>query len=205
MVPLISKENMLDLLSKSLPLDPNKLIPNRARKRPAQLSGTGRIGAVLLLLYVDDRNLTQQVVLTKRQSDMKHHAGQISLPGGKQEPGETLQQTALREAEEEIGVPGRFVSVIGKLNSIYIPPSDYTITPFVGWCESAIDFVESNQEVAEVIFVSLKTLCHPDTLQFGTIHSEPGGLEASFFQIDQHQVWGATATVLNDFIQRMNA
>ena len=157
-----------------------------------------------MVLIVDDKpNQKQQVVLTKRNRSLKHHPGQISLPGGQQDLGESLRNTALRETDEEIGVASESVEVIGQLSHVYIPPSDYTITPFVGWCDATtpVQLKKNSDEVEEILLADLDILLSPDTLQFGTIRSESEAMESSFFDVEGHQVWGATAIVLNDLVE----
>ena len=173
---------------------------NRPRQRPAELEGTGRVGAVLLLLFTElDRT---KIVLTRRCEKLSHHAGQISLPGGRVDPGETTQQTALRETHEEIGVPPTNIEILGKLNQVYIPPSDFTVTPYVGWFEGLPNFTPSENEVAEVITTSIGHLLDPATLSNGAINVDDRQLNVPFYNVDDHRVWGATAIILREFLLR---
>ena len=109
---------------------------NRPRQRPAELPGEGRFAAVMLLLYpFGTTNGKQEIrlVLTRRHRGLSKHAGQISFPGGRQDKGESLQAAALRETSEEIGVRPEEIEILGELKPVYIPPSDFTVFPFVGW------------------------------------------------------------------------
>lgn len=198
---MFSQQQLQRAINRPPPDAIRDLRDGRPRQRPDRLPGNGRIGAVLLLLYVDRQVGSQHIVLTKRRHTLKHHPGQISLPGGQQEPGESLEMTSLRESQEEIGIQPQQISIIGQLNNVYIPPSDYTITPFVGWCEAPIQFVKCRQEVEQVLLVDLIELMEPENLRFGTIASEQRELDASFFAVGEHQVWGATAVVINEFIE----
>ena len=143
--------------------------------------------------------------LTRRRDDLKDHPGQVSLPGGRRENDESLSQTAVREAVEEIGVDSGSIEIIGHLDQVYIPPSDFTIHPFVGWCEQMPQFQVQATEVAELIEADLEWLCRSDSLQFGPIEGPEIGIRSEFFQIEQNQVWGATAKVLMDFRSRLIA
>ncbi|HSD82904.1 MAG TPA: CoA pyrophosphatase, partial [Anaerolineae bacterium] len=115
-----------------------------------------RAAGVLILLYLHDGEW--RFPLMKRVEDGLVHSGQISLPGGSQEAGESLRETALREAWEEIGVARNQVEVIGQLSTIYIPPSNFLVTPTVGCVTQRPDFQGDPREVAELIEVPLSLL-----------------------------------------------
>ena len=178
----------------------------RPRTRPADIPGEGRAAAVMVLISHDRQNqlAEPEIILTRRQPGLRQHAGQISFPGGRQDPGETLRETALRETKEEIGVSSDSIDVLGQLNSVYIPPTDFTVVPFVGWRPGSPTFVPSEQEVAEILPVSVVHLLSPQTLRQGTVQSESGAkLEVPFYQVQQHRIWGATAIILSELIERL--
>ena len=179
----------------------------RPRQRPVELPGEGRIAAVLLLLYQAESNRDQSdvnLVLTRRHEHMAKHAGQISFPGGRQDEGESLQDTAVRETSEEIGVNTTNIEVLGRLNTIYIPPSDFTVSPFVGWHAEHPGFVRSEREVQEIIEVSLQHLMTPETLVEGDVSTGDGSkLRVPYYEVDHHQVWGATALILGELVERL--
>ena len=156
-----------------------------------------RSAGVLILLY--PRDGAWYFPLMKRVDDGLVHSGQISLPGGSQEAGESLQATALREACEEIGAACADVEVIGQLSTIYIPPSNFLVTPSVGCVDQRPDFQCDPREVAELIEVPLSMLFDRDVVK-----REPWALrgvtvEVPFYQIGPHKVWGATAMILSEF------
>ncbi len=153
--------------------------------------------AVVVLLIPDGDSLS--VVLTARRPDLKHHGGQISFPGGRREAGESLQETALRECNEEIGIAPCDVEVLGALTPLYIPPTHFCMHPFVGTC-STPTFRPDDREVDRVLTVSLPTLVDP-TLR-STRKRTFGGKEydVPYFAIDGEVVWGATAMVLAEFV-----
>ncbi|MGD2078139.1 MAG: CoA pyrophosphatase, partial [Chloroflexota bacterium] len=107
------------------------MIPRPRGGRPPEMTGRPRQGAVLVALY--DKDGQTHLVLTRRRDDLNDHAGQISFPGGRREDGETLQATALREAQEEIGLQPADMTILGQLSLLYIPPTDYEVHPFVAW------------------------------------------------------------------------
>ena len=111
--------------------------------------------AVMMLLVPYQGDLA--IPFIKRTNAGKYHGGQMALPGGKSEPGDgNSLNTALRECEEEIGVPPKEVTVIGKLSDVYIPLSNFNITPFVGTIPEMPNFVLSKNEVEKVIIIPLK-------------------------------------------------
>ena len=175
----------------------------RTRQRPPELPGQPRIGGVLLLLYCHEQKM--QIVLTRRRDDLNAHAGQISFPGGKQEANETAVQAALRETEEEIGVSASAVSILGELTSIYIPPSDFEVHPFVGWVNGGKrpSFVPETREVAEIIEAPLHHLLDPHTREVGPIPVRGAMYTVPYYNVNGHKVWGATAVLLSEFLGRI--
>ncbi len=175
----------------------------RPLARPSELGGEARVGGVLLLLYYLNGEL--YLVLTRRRPDLAAHPGQISFPGGRNEPPESLPTTALRETEEEIGMPAADVELLGTLTSIYIPPSDFEVHPFVGWVSNGKrpSFVAAPDEVAEIVEVPLATLLEPGVKV--EEWRELGGqqMRVPHFAVDGHKVWGATAIILNEFVERL--
>ena len=177
---------------------------NRPFSRPSELDGSGRIAAIMIMVYPHDDG--SRLVLTKRHANLSKHASQISFPGGRQDAGETLEQTALRETEEEIGIVASEIEVLGQLNSVYIPPSDFTVTPFVGWHAGVPIFQRSEEEVDQIIEVPIATLTDPATLVHGNIVRSSGETHRiPYYAVRDHQmehkVWGATAIMLGEFIE----
>jgi len=175
----------------------------RPETRPKDLPGDGREAAVMLLIFPDGDDGFLQTVLTRRKDDLQHHPGQISLPGGGREEGETIEQTALREVEEEIGIDRSKIETLGTLNSIYVPPSDFTVTPFVSWLTSEPTFKLQADEVAELIRVPVTDLLDRSIRKFSSVDSDSKPRDVPWFSIQDHQVWGATAIILDDFAQRL--
>ncbi len=171
----------------------------RPRRRPEGLPGSGRIAAVMLLFFGGELNF----VLTKRPETLKHHPGQISFPGGRVEAGETLQQAAVREVEEEIGVSADQIEVLGSLQPFYVPPSDFTVTPFVGWLDRRPEFVPQAEEVAELIVAPLEHFTNPAVRRRSDVDNDPVDREVPWFAYRDLQIWGASAIFLDDLIQRM--
>ena len=161
-------------------------------------AGRDRPASVLILLF--PRDGTPHVVLTVRGAGLPHHADQISLPGGRPAGGETPEQTALREAVEEIGVDVGAVAIVGRLTPVHIAVSGFTVQPIIAIADTAPVFVPDPREVAAVLQVSLAHLADPATLRTG--RRARGGVEilAPYFVVGDHQVWGATAMLLGELL-----
>ena len=152
---------------------------------------------VLILLF--PRNDGWHFFLTKRTDRVDHHKGQISLPGGVVQDGESLTETALRETHEEIGVASTLVTVIGSLTSFNIPVSGFEIFPFISWAAIEPMTVIHDAEVDHVFSVSLDSFLDDrnqkqkkETL-LGEMRTIP------YFDLGSEQVWGATSIILSEF------
>jgi 8-oxo-dGTP pyrophosphatase MutT (NUDIX family) len=161
-------------------------------------AGRERPAAVLILLF--PRDDVPHVVLTVRGAGLPHHADQISLPGGCPEPGETAEETALREAVEEIGVDVSGVTIAGRLTPVHIAVSGFTVQPIVALADSTPVFVPAPGEVAAVLEVPLALLADPATLRSGRRARGSIEIEAPYFAVGDHQVWGATAMLLGELL-----
>ncbi len=179
-----------------------KMTPaSRTNVRPQAWPGRARQGAVLLMLYC--RREAWHVLLTRRPEEMNNHGGQISFPGGRQEHDESLAETALRETEEEVGVPPAGVRLLGELATLYIPPSDFQVHPFVGYHPGPVTFHRNPVEVAEVLEVPLTHLLDPATRREEEWNLHGWLVTVPFFQVGPHKVWGATAMMLSEFLERL--
>lgn len=183
-----------------------KMTPaNRENQRQAEIPGNAKLGGVLVLLYPDHGEL--QLVLTRRRDDLKSHAGQMSFPGGQREAEETLLMTALRETEEEIGVPARSVEVIGELTPLYIPPSDFEVHPFVAWTNngSRPEYLANPGEVAEIVEVPLRHLLDPASRCEQPWDFRGHSITVPYYAVGDHKVWGATAMMISELVERLYA
>jgi 8-oxo-dGTP pyrophosphatase MutT (NUDIX family) len=156
--------------------------------------------AVLVPLYVEADEL--HAVFTKRGDDLRRHAGEISFPGGRHDEGrEDLRQTALREAEEEIGLPPDIVEIVGALQPTSTIATGYAVYPFVGLIQPGQQWTISAREVAQVIELSLSQLRAGYARRRLLRRGLP--IRTDTFQAGEHLIWGATARILADLFDRL--
>ncbi len=154
-------------------------------------------GSVLILLYPFEGSI--RFPLTRRADYSGTHGGQISLPGGKAEPGENYIETALRECEEEIGVDRNSVEVIGKLSDFFVIPSNFMVTPVIGITKVRPWFTADEVEVVRILECDLAELIKDDAIhQKEILAAKKFPMLAPHFEIDGEIVWGATAMMLNE-------
>ena len=154
--------------------------------------------AVLALFYPNGNNKTQ-FLLTKRASYKGTHSAQISFPGGKLDlTDQSLQHTALRETWEEVGVHMEQIAIFKEMTNVYIPPSNFLVTPFLGITSIQPKFI-TNYEVEAVIEVSLTDLLNENSFSYTTLStSYAKEMEVPCFKLNDYIVWGATAMMLNE-------
>ncbi|UII31776.1 CoA pyrophosphatase [Fulvivirga ulvae] len=159
-----------------------------------------RLGGVMVLLYPKGNEI--YLPLTQRHDYGGTHGGQVSFPGGKWEEGDPdLEFTALRETYEEIGVQKSDVQIIGRLTDLYIPPSNFRVSPVVGYVDEYPAFTLDPYEVKALIEVPLSELIKETTLKRKDILVRGNyRLNAPFFDIDGKVVWGATAMMLAELV-----
>ena len=172
--------------------------PPRSGWKPGEFPSDARLAAGLLLLYPGERGVS--IPLTVRASGLRRHAGQVSLPGGATDPGETLAQAALREAHEEIGVDPARVRILGELTPVYVLVSGFTLHPVVGITDLRPSFTLATHEVETVVEVSVDDLKDASSIRQGWRTREGVAIEYPYFDLMGHQVWGATAMILGEFI-----
>jgi 8-oxo-dGTP pyrophosphatase MutT (NUDIX family) len=180
-----------------------KFAPTPARPgwRAGHFPPDTRTAAALVLLYPrDNPGGDVAIPLTVRASGLARHAGQISLPGGATDEGETLSDTALREASEEIGVDPASVRILGELTPVHVVVSGFTLHPVIGVTDTRPDFVAAPGEVEEILEVSLDDLRDASRIGRDIRIREGVAVEWPYFDLLGHQVWGATAMVLGEFI-----
>jgi 8-oxo-dGTP pyrophosphatase MutT (NUDIX family) len=203
---MMSVDELVPLLANRL----RKPLPGAVAHEPLRATPTGLIkpdfrhsqpprpGSVLILLCEGGSRV--HIPLIKRPDYFGAHSGQVSFPGGKAEPDETSIDTALREAEEEIGVPAKAVEVLGTLSPFFVIPSNFLVTPVVGVLTRPQLFVPNAKEVARILQAHLENVLPDEAIQTRDIlAARMYPMRAPHFSVEGEIVWGATAMMLNEF------
>ena len=171
------------------------ITPNRFPSENQENEGIP--ASILLLLYPLEGEWF--FFLTKRSQDVEHHKGQISFPGGVVEKNESKMNTAIRETNEEIGVDKDVIKIIGNLTPLYIPVSNFHISPFVGWTEEKPHTKVHDAEVKRVFSVSINDLILERNLKTKKDFFSNKSVKVPYFDLNGETVWGATSMILSEF------
>lgn len=179
-----------------------KMAPEPASKgelRKMEPAEDASRSSVLVLLFPDDDGRLE-LILTLRSSDIDH-GGQISFPGGRAEPEETIADTALREAEEEIGIPPESVTVIGELSELYVAHSNNLVHPVVGFVQEEPVFKLQPAEVEEVFTIKLDALLKKKNLTVEHWTLQDYTYRVPYWNVHEVPLWGATAMMLSELLE----
>lgn len=155
--------------------------------------------AVLILLYPFQEGIS--TVLIERSIYTGIHSGQIAFPGGRaEETDPDLKYTALRETQEEVGISIEEVEIIGSLTDVYIPPSNYLVTPYVGYLPYSPNFLINEREVQKVIQMDVLNTEKVVKSTKKITYSNGVSLKTPFYDVAGHTIWGATAMMMSEFI-----
>jgi 8-oxo-dGTP pyrophosphatase MutT (NUDIX family) len=196
LIEKLSKRLTMTLPS-ALAHDPLRAIPIGDNIPSFRHSLPPKPGSVLILLYEEEGSI--KFPLIRRQEYVGAHSGQISLPGGKAEPGEDAIDTAVREAQEEIGIDPARLNIIGRLSQFNVVVSNILVTPVVASVLETPVFIPDPYEVHSIVHCDLHDLIRDDAIQIEEILA--GGsyrMRAPHFRVQNHVVWGATAMMLNE-------
>jgi 8-oxo-dGTP pyrophosphatase MutT (NUDIX family) len=197
LIGLLSERLKRELPS-ALAHDPLRAVPVGQFKPKFKSDVPTRPGSVLILLYEDEGDI--KFPLIKRPEYQGAHGGQISLPGGKAEAGENSIETALREAQEEIGVDSHSVKILGRLSEFHVIPSNFLITPVVASIDVKPEWIPDPYEVAGILTGRISELVREDAVRTTEILAAGQyRMNAPHFNIENQIVWGATAMMLNEF------
>ncbi|OFY13919.1 MAG: hypothetical protein A2X11_09915 [Bacteroidetes bacterium GWE2_42_24] len=159
-----------------------------------------RKAAVLIALF-ESKNELHTLLITRNEYP-GIHSGQIAFPGGKYEPADnSLIQTALRETHEEVGIAQEYIETIGCLTELYIPPSNFNVTPVVGVLRQLPNLLPDENEVSKINIISLKELFAPATRKLLQIDTPVGKMETPAYCPDGLIIWGATAMIISELQQ----
>ena len=164
------------------------------------IPGDARRSAVLMLLYPHQDAAFMPLILRPEYGGV--HSRQIGLPGGKVEPEDSdLLDTALREAQEEIGIDRRRVEILGELSMMYIPPSNFLVKPFVGMLDHRPEFIPQPSEVDQLIETPVSEFWNTDNQGLHKVQVRGvNRYEVPAFTIQGHVVWGATAMMMSELL-----
>jgi 8-oxo-dGTP pyrophosphatase MutT (NUDIX family) len=155
--------------------------------------------SVLILLYPLNRSV--YTVFMQRPDYNGVHGGQISFPGGKQEPADKDSiQTALREAEEETGVDPGQITVIGTLTPLFIPVSNIIVTPVVGWTDKKPSFSHQEEEVVFLFDADIRRFYDPSIIKTKPVQIGTDTINVKYFDYDGNMIWGATSMILHELL-----
>ncbi len=195
---MLNKNTWIDLLKQKLPGEKAQLL--MAPNFRGHLSSPGKPveAAVLVLFYPSDGKM--HLVFIKRNEYDGPHSAQVSFPGGAKEADDlSLEETALRETREELGIREQ-IEVLGALTPLHIPVSNFMVYPFVGWMEQRPVFQPDSSEVQYVIEAPLRDLLDPANGDSETIYHHEQSIEAPFYRVGKEKIWGATAMMLSEVL-----
>lgn len=172
-----------------------------SRKRLSDFSDrirTARKSAVLIVLYPNGDSIN--TILIQRPNYEGVHGGQIAFPGGKfEDADQTLSNTALREANEEIGIDTGNIQIIGNLTDLYIAPSNFLVSPYIGFTNELNELIPNNYEVSKIIHTDLFNLNKEEIKGIKSIeHSNSYKIKTPYYEIEGFTVWGATAMMISE-------
>jgi len=196
-----------DRLSKPAGLQAQLLMAPKLRKEELEKYSNvlpQHKSAVLVLIYFDKIANKSFIVLTLRSSNLRNHSGQVSFPGGKMDDSDkSLEETALREAEEEIGIDRNLnIEILGQLSPLLIPVTGFKVYPIVGFLPYKPDFSINTDEVEQLLLIPLEELTSNCIIRqkiFSKSTSKTGH-SAPYFDIAGVEIWGATAMMLSELI-----
>lgn len=198
-------ENLRKRLQEPLPGDlarqnmaPTPVSGKKPNVKPHKES---RKSAVLVLLLPPSSGYMPDLLLTVRNKNLGHHAGQISFPGGMIEPGETGIQAALRETQEEVGIDSEKINILGVLSELYVAPSDNLILPVIGVINFRPKLHLQQNEVEQAFTVPVTTLMDQKYLEIETWNIRDYTLQVPYWNIHEVPLWGATAMMCAELVE----
>jgi 8-oxo-dGTP pyrophosphatase MutT (NUDIX family) len=177
-----------------------RMAPQARLRMNEALNTTTQQRQSAVLLYLFPQQDDWRIVLMKRTNHEGPHGGQVSIPGGRLEPGESHWQAALREFEEETGISVNSRQLLGNLSELFIPTSSFLIKPYIAYATERPSFDPDPVEVEELIEVMISALLSDATVKQGKVRLSGGTwVQAPYFDVEGHVVWGATAMILSEF------
>lgn len=177
------------------------MTPSKRLENISFNNGLPKKSGVLLLFFEQNDSLCTVFMLRPDYGGV--HSGQISFPGGKQEDFDaSVIDTALREANEELGILSENVEIIGTLTNLYIPPSNFMVTPVIGVSDTIPSFIPDKKEVEKVIVVNFLEFFYKSTLEkMDFVVSDNLTFSAPCYKIGKYKIWGATAMIISEMVE----
>lgn len=182
----------------------HKLMAAKSRLSIANTPNTTtRKSAILILFYPFEDKINIPLILRPQYDGM--HGGQVAFPGGRYEKtDENLIRTAIREAQEEIGIRATDVQIIGQLTELYIPPSNFLVQPVVGFMNKKPAFYPDPREVDTIFEISVEEIMKPEIISEELLNVRGVEVQAPIYSIQNHKVWGATAMMIAELLMVLN-
>jgi len=195
---MFNKKAWIELLLQKLPGEKAQQGMSPSFRGNLTSAGSAIEAAVLVLFYPSDGKT--RLVFIKRNEYDGPHSAQVSFPGGAREADDlSLEDTALRETREELGIDGQ-IEVLGALTPLHIPVSNFMVYPFVGWIEKSPVFHPDPSEVQYVIEATLNDLLDPSNSDSETLYHHEQSIDAPFYRVGKDKIWGATAMMLSEVL-----
>ena len=177
-----------------------------SRRMPSTIPSDAKESAVMMLFYPHQSDWHIALIQRTNNNPNDRHGGQISFPGGRMDASDVdLQATALRETEEEIGVPKEDIHVLGALTNLYIPVSKFKVQPYVGLLDYTPDFIPQLSEVEHILSPRFSSLQNNKSLRYKDMMLSPRLTikDVPYFDVEQRVVWGATAMIISELLVMM--
>jgi mutator protein MutT len=169
------------------------------RRPAAEIHAPQHRRACVLIPLIRGASGGWSILFTRRSENLAAHGGQIAFPGGSVENGETLAQAAVREAQEEVGIPPRSVELIGRLDDV-ITHSGFLVAPFAGVIHEPVDYVMQESEVVEIFEVPIEALLDLSNPEVRAVPFRGKRYPAYFYHYGAYEIWGLTGRMLKAFL-----
>jgi len=170
-----------------------------ARRPAIEIDAPEHRRACVLIPLIRDLRGEWSILFSRRSDQLQAHSGQIAFPGGAVEAEETLEAAAIREAQEEVGIPPHHVKLIGRLDDV-ITNSGFLVAPFAGVITEPVEYVLQESEVAEVFEVPVDALLTPSLPEVRYVAFRNRKYPAYYYPYQQHEIWGLTGKMLKAFL-----